>query len=267
MGDADAAQWNAVEEVFGEDCEYIYLMCYFHVAKKVFEKTRSMVATSAASVMADIQDLHFTTSEAAFHEKLAEVQERWANSKDLSVFSKYFSRVWLNQQFWRWQCFHTPCGYATTNNPCETYNAAIKRDVTLRRKLKIGALIPLLRTLCESESVVARTFTTTCEPDARLVRRVRAMARADLLSVHSMSRTSIAFLLSDNSDDTSRDVVRVLSRPSPRVFDETRRKTLEDLSIFSQLNKLTANRETRGMPASGWPVNMQSLSCPCQFWS
>ncbi|KAG3157821.1 hypothetical protein PI124_g12003 [Phytophthora idaei] len=102
MGDADAAQWNAVEEVFGEDCEYIYLMCYFHVAKKVFEKTRSMVAASAASVMADIHDLHFTTSEAVFHENLAEVQERWAKSKDLSVFSKYFSKVWLNQRFWRW---------------------------------------------------------------------------------------------------------------------------------------------------------------------
>ncbi|KAF1779802.1 hypothetical protein GQ600_25776 [Phytophthora cactorum] len=25
--------------------------------------------------------------------------------------------------------------------------------------------------------------------------------------------------------------------------------------------------ETRGMPASGLPVDMQSLSCPCQFWS
>ncbi|KAF1787561.1 hypothetical protein GQ600_13854 [Phytophthora cactorum] len=82
-----------------------------------------------------------------------------------------------------------------------------------------------------------------------------------------MSRASIAFLLSDNSEDTSRDVVRVLSRPSPRVFDETRRKTLEDLPISSQLNKLTANMETRGMPASGLPVDMQSLSCPCQFWS
>ncbi|KAG3168547.1 hypothetical protein C6341_g11269 [Phytophthora cactorum] len=93
---------------------------FTYVAKMVFEKTRSMVAASAASVMADIHDLHFTTSEAAFHEKLAEVQERWAKSKDLSVFSKYFSKVWLNQRFWRWQCFHTPCGYATTNNPCET---------------------------------------------------------------------------------------------------------------------------------------------------
>ncbi|OWZ04572.1 hypothetical protein PHMEG_00023504 [Phytophthora megakarya] len=25
------------------------------------------------------------------------------------------------------------CGFATTTNPCETFNAAIKRDVTLRR--------------------------------------------------------------------------------------------------------------------------------------
>ncbi|ETL35212.1 hypothetical protein L917_12468 [Phytophthora nicotianae] len=29
MGDADAAQWNAVHEVFSPDNDIVFLMCYF----------------------------------------------------------------------------------------------------------------------------------------------------------------------------------------------------------------------------------------------
>ncbi|OWZ20201.1 LOW QUALITY PROTEIN: hypothetical protein PHMEG_0005401 [Phytophthora megakarya] len=252
MGDADAAQWNAVDSVFGLDCEYTFLMCYFHVAKKVFEKTRSLIQARASQVMEDIHDLHFTPDEEAFHSKLVEVQERWAKSNELSEFSMYFSKVWLNEQ-----CFYTPTGFATTNNPYETYNAAIKRDVTLRRKLKVGALIPQLLTLCRSEGVTARPFATVCEPDARLVRRVRAMVRTNLLSVDTSSRCSIAFLLSDFTPDQPY-IVRVVSRQSPGAFDETRHRTLEDLPISSQLNKLTANMDTRGMPTTGWAVSCRT---------
>ncbi|KAG6608822.1 uncharacterized protein IUM83_14815 [Phytophthora cinnamomi] len=136
MGDADAAQWSAVNDVFGEECNYMFLMCYFHVAKKVFEKTRSLPPAMAASVMEAIHKMHFAASESAYLKVLVEAQENWSKLPELKRFSQYFSKVWLNQRFWRWQCFHTPSGFATTNNPCETYNAMIKRDVTLRRKLK-----------------------------------------------------------------------------------------------------------------------------------
>ncbi|KAF1779811.1 hypothetical protein GQ600_16201 [Phytophthora cactorum] len=131
----------------------------------VFEKTRSMVAASAASVMADIHDLHFTTSEAAFHEKLAKAKVWWQGHLRPPVSLTLGSCVVLERRLEQIYCRFIPC-----------------------REL---------------------------------------------------------------ASHTSRDVVRVLSRPSPRVFDETRRKTLEDLPISSQLNKLTANMETRGMPASG----------------
>eukprot|EP00644_Phytophthora_capsici_P011090 jgi/Phyca11/110431/e_gw1.18.655.1 len=60
VGDADAAQWNAVNAVFGPDCDYTFLMCYFHVAKKIYEKTRSLTPARATEVMEDIHDLHFT---------------------------------------------------------------------------------------------------------------------------------------------------------------------------------------------------------------
>ncbi|ETP26715.1 hypothetical protein F441_00679 [Phytophthora nicotianae CJ01A1] len=67
------------------------------------------------------------------------------------------------------------------------------------------------------------------------------MMRANLLSMNTTSRCSIAFLLSDASVPLA-NVVSVVSRPSPRVFDETRRRTVEDLPVSSQLSKYGATR-------------------------
>lgn len=158
------------------------------------------------------------------------------------------------------------------NNPCETLNAAIKRDVTLRRKMRVAALVPQLLTLCQSESVTARPFVITCEPDAKLARRVKAMNRANLLSLESTTRGSIAFLLSRISVDTQR-VVRVLSSRCPRVYDEIRHRTLEGLPVSAQLNKPTANMEARGMPthangslASGHRIVFMPLQLLDEVW-
>ncbi|GMF24797.1 unnamed protein product [Phytophthora fragariaefolia] len=269
MGDADAAQWNAVQEELAKDNDLVFLMCYFHVDKKMYEKMRSKLPGMAASVMSDLHELHFSSSEAAFHKKLHEVQERWDKTHDLVTFSAYFTKTWLDHRFWRWQCFHSPGGYATTNNPCKPFNAAIKRDVTLRRKLKVGSLLPRILLLCKSEALLSRVFEVKPTSDARRIRRVRAMTRAGLLSLHSISRSSVSFIwcAQDVAGEDSGDIVRVVSHPSPRIYDDLRKRTVEDLPVSAQLNKLTARMETLGMPVSGWEVDMKTLTCPCPFWS
>jgi hypothetical protein len=48
-------------------------------------------------------------------------------SKGLTEFTEYFEKQWGPQSFFHnWQMFHTPRGYATTNNPVETFNSALK---------------------------------------------------------------------------------------------------------------------------------------------
>eukprot|EP00644_Phytophthora_capsici_P018225 jgi/Phyca11/127340/e_gw1.68.196.1 len=74
MGDADAAQWNAVHEVFSPGDNIVFLVCFFHVAKKIYEKTRCLSPGIATSVMEDIPDLHFASSELDFHRTLTVVQ-------------------------------------------------------------------------------------------------------------------------------------------------------------------------------------------------
>ncbi|ETM03124.1 hypothetical protein L917_00610 [Phytophthora nicotianae] len=130
MGVADAAQWNAVNSVFGSDCDYTFLMCYFHVTKTNLRKRGYVPPARAIEVMEDIHDLHFSENEVIFHSKLAEIQARWQLSTELAQFSAYFFEGLVEPSI-------LEVGFVTTNNPCETYNAAIKRDVTLRRKLKV----------------------------------------------------------------------------------------------------------------------------------
>jgi hypothetical protein len=75
----------------------------------------------------------------------------------VAEFTAYLNKGWVNEKGWRWQCFHTASGYATTNNPWETFNAAIKRDVTMRQRLKVGALVDQLMILCAGESSCGRS--------------------------------------------------------------------------------------------------------------
>ncbi|OWZ12662.1 hypothetical protein PHMEG_00014141 [Phytophthora megakarya] len=254
MGDADSAQWNALSESFGGDSSpYKFLMCYFHVAKKIYEKTRAFDIGIAAMVMRDLHEMHFSRCDSEFQER-----------KELRRFVTYFRTVWLNDRVWRWQCYHTLAGYATTNNPCETYNATIKRDVTLRRKLKVGALIDQLLVLCRGESVRARAFALEPGVDDRMVRRANAMARAGVLREYKPERNTIEFLLSSDSKAASH-IVNVLASPAIHVYNVHDRRSREDLPVSAQLGSETARMELLGMPATGWAVDIESRLCPCRL--
>ncbi|GMF43447.1 unnamed protein product [Phytophthora fragariaefolia] len=80
MGDADNAQWNALHAVFGgEDGSFRVLMCYFHVAKKVYEKPRALSSEAGAMVLRHLHELHYARNERDYNKQLADVQEEWGN--------------------------------------------------------------------------------------------------------------------------------------------------------------------------------------------
>ncbi|KAG3103550.1 hypothetical protein PI124_g14128 [Phytophthora idaei] len=56
MADAQAAQQNAVSQVFGVDSGYAYLMCFYHVMAKVHEKLKGILDSLCERVA-----LKFTT--------------------------------------------------------------------------------------------------------------------------------------------------------------------------------------------------------------
>ncbi|ETP24636.1 hypothetical protein F441_02405 [Phytophthora nicotianae CJ01A1] len=116
MADAVAGQQHAVNQVFGVDSDYVYLMCFYHVMAKVHEKLKGIPDSLCEGVVADMYDLHFASSQEVYDEQMQIVLEKWSSQEG---FRSYFNNIWMKSEFWRWQCFHTPSGYATTNNPVQ----------------------------------------------------------------------------------------------------------------------------------------------------
>ncbi|KAE9354595.1 hypothetical protein PR003_g3297 [Phytophthora rubi] len=77
--------------------------------------------------------MHYAENRNTYYKLKDEVLADWKKVPQLKEFTKYFSEQWLDGRYWRWQVFHTPVGYATTNNPCETFNAILKKYTGRRR--------------------------------------------------------------------------------------------------------------------------------------
>jgi hypothetical protein len=164
MGDPEDAQWNAFNRVFGGDCQFTTLMCFFHVAAKIHERTRHLPYALAHDVMRDLQGMHFTRSAAEFTKTKEEVASSWRKKLELAAFVAYFEKQWLTGKFDRWHSFTLPGGFATTNNPVKQFNRALKRDHTLHRRLKMGLLFARMSACCKQESINRREFATQTAP-------------------------------------------------------------------------------------------------------
>nr|KAE8932409.1 hypothetical protein PF009_g17560 [Phytophthora fragariae] len=90
LGDADDAQFNGIRQVFRGNAEVKYLMCFYHVIAKVFEKTRAMQDPLAQVVMSGVYDMHFALSAEEFILTKARVIAQWAENPELATFSRYF---------------------------------------------------------------------------------------------------------------------------------------------------------------------------------
>ncbi|ETN01786.1 hypothetical protein PPTG_16877 [Phytophthora nicotianae INRA-310] len=236
MGDADDAQYNAVQRVLG-----------------------------------GLNDLHYATTEAQFIITQERVLDDWSLHPGLASFKEYFARVWLSSRFCRWQIFHTPPAFATTNNPVESFNGAIKRDYTLRSRMKMGSLLRQLMACCVNESTSSTAFAVETTPTVTLVHRVSEMRRAGLLFEDTKERGTFEVLLNDAPADdvgaASAEVVNVVSRRVARIYDPETKRSRKDLAVTAQLGQHTARMEVAGIPATGWPVNTRQWSCPCVYWA
>lgn len=113
MGDADEAQLQWIQDVPGF-ANAVPLMVFFHVLYNVRKHTRHFPTHIRKVIMASLIDMHFTLNMHEFAVVRDQELDRWHRIPELSKFRDYFIKQWLT--FWRWQIFHTPPGYATTNN-------------------------------------------------------------------------------------------------------------------------------------------------------
>jgi hypothetical protein len=132
MGDAEEAQANAFISI-PEFSRGTILMCFFHVLYNVRKKIRHLNAKQRKLILRYIMDMHFAESMAEYQRIRTAALVAWSAQEPLQGFANYFQQQWLDGRFWCWQAFHTPTGYATTNNPCEVYNSSLKSFFQRRR--------------------------------------------------------------------------------------------------------------------------------------
>lgn len=184
--------------MFGVNNNRLSLMCYYHVTAKVYEKTRSLRPALTAMVAEGVSDIHFCTSAPEFHQVRECVLSAWAARPELHHFRAYFVWQCLSGRFGNWQAIHTPRGFATTNNPVEQFNRTIKRVYTLHARVKMGALLTLLRVCYRPERLSAKPFADVPTAPSSLWRRMRELGRAKNFFEWAPQRSSLAFLLADD---------------------------------------------------------------------
>ncbi|KUF78231.1 hypothetical protein AM587_10012646 [Phytophthora nicotianae] len=136
MGDADGAQYNAMDRFF-EGCNPEILVCFYHVVAKVHERSSSIHPGKRSLVVAAIFDMYYAKTASQFHSKKTTILWQWLADPDIKEFGKYFHKQWLFGKFLKWQCFRTPIGLATTSSPVETFKAKVKCTYTLRSRMYI----------------------------------------------------------------------------------------------------------------------------------
>ncbi|OWZ04428.1 hypothetical protein PHMEG_00023677 [Phytophthora megakarya] len=135
--------------------------------------------------------------------------------------------LWLTSRD-GWQLYATPIGFASTNNPVETFNAMLKRDYTLRRRLKMGTLLRELGDCCDDQSSAAKPFRFAVVPTATLTRRALEMAREGLLGMWSELEAGI--------------------------------------SVSAQMGVDYARMEVEDQTWGAWMVDIDRKMCGCNYW-
>ncbi|KAG6577998.1 Intraflagellar Transport Protein 52 [Phytophthora cinnamomi] len=66
MADGDRAQCNILAAVFGDNPQYRFLMCFFHVMKHIQERVKLLSSHAQARVLRELYDLHFARSQTKY---------------------------------------------------------------------------------------------------------------------------------------------------------------------------------------------------------
>ena len=300
MGDAEDAQLNAVESVASFGHPKI-LMCFFHVLYNVRKMTRHFDGSTRKIVMRGIMQMHLSKNLHSFEETKRKVLEEWNGTEGVRDFAKYFNEQWLQGRYWRWQIFHTPFGYATTNNPCETFNAKIKK-FTQRSRFHMRKLLQRLMALLRMCPVLKPVASgTVLPPTAELKKASRLLVSSNLLEFTPSQEPSIAYVrqrratevqstatnAGQMSESFCDDPFSTEGIPSQDTDDantgenETdggvntwegsvlcREERVAAAKLYSSVVKWSFHQaHTVGMPEYGWTVDFVTCKCDCLYFA
>ncbi|KAG3088839.1 hypothetical protein PI124_g17622 [Phytophthora idaei] len=89
MADDDKAQCDALAAVFGDNPTCCFLMCFYHVMKKVQAAIKPLSSVAQATILREVYDQHFARKEAAYLELMYTIMRRWFRERGLIPFTPY----------------------------------------------------------------------------------------------------------------------------------------------------------------------------------
>jgi hypothetical protein len=203
--------------------------------------------------------MHYARNATEFASEAEIALSAWITRPDLKTFGAYFKKQWIDSVFWRWACYHTPHGFAKTNNPVEQFNNAIKRDYSRKTLLKLVALTDQLTLMCRRRSRGTTTFALGPKPNRELQDRDKYLVRNGRLSVIQPHKHGLNFLLDEPSETHIAYVYQRGAPPRQPEVDASKEK--------KNMGKRNNHRmEIWQQPTDGWRVDMQSNGCPWHSW-
>ncbi|KAF0686987.1 Aste57867_21240 [Aphanomyces stellatus] len=169
MADAAKAPALGVEAFYMELGVERVLMCFYHCVANVHKRLAGTPLKTKALVYRHLYNMHYSRS-------WDELQYHWMNAL----------RAWAQcrDQSWRWQVYHTPSGFATTNNPCEAFNKHFKAVYTEKCTHGLCATFVLLGEVVEEYSTFqASGFEDVPAPSDKLMYRALRLVQYGLLEL------------------------------------------------------------------------------------
>jgi len=197
--------------------------------------------------------------------------------QNLASFADYFDQQWICGHFWRYQTYHSPTTYASTNNACEAFNARLK-SFTGRKALDTVALLTKLRKIIKDESeqgltvhIGANLPTTEIKRHAKLFLVANPMKSNDFNDPDTVDVVHLKEPISDSeSCPVECDTLQFLdgqdsNTSAPQRIDEYERK--EAARIYKNTCKWTMRKIVHDdIPVGGWPVTVSNARCPCKYF-
>ena len=141
MMDSSDATHNAVSEIFPNAT---ILMCYFHVMKNIKKYCQKPLTNSQyESLLVDIRYLHLRKTKEEFEKGLTVFKKKWNTNSTHSIYE--YCSTWFKGKWSKWQIFHSPPGWSSTNSNIESFNATIKRDFSLRRRYTVFGSVNVIK--------------------------------------------------------------------------------------------------------------------------
>ncbi|RHY94559.1 hypothetical protein DYB26_011271 [Aphanomyces astaci] len=107
------------------------LMCFYHCLACVHKRLNGLTLTAKSLAFKYIYDMHYARNQDELSRSWQAARGEWLSCDELIAkdFTWYFDAQWMQGTFTKWQVFHTPSGFASTNNPSESFNKHFKGTI------------------------------------------------------------------------------------------------------------------------------------------